>query len=85
LVGRDFTRAGLPACDARMYSVLDQLEARAPETGFWLGDQATVADLGLFAHLHSLRLPQTGFRAADIAKRARLSAWLDRVDQATSA
>jgi glutathione S-transferase len=85
LVGRDFTRAGLPACDARMNRVLDHLESRAPATGFWMGAEITVADLGLFAHLHSLRLPQTEFRAADLAKRQRLSAWLDRVDQATSA
>jgi glutathione S-transferase len=84
LVGRDFTRAGLPACEERMFRVLDQLEARAPETGFWMGEQPSVADVGLFAHLHSLRLPQTPFRAADIAQRARLSRWLDRVDAATS-
>jgi len=84
LVGRDFTRAGLPACDARMFRVLDHLEARAPATGFWMGEQATVADVGLFAHLHALRLPETDFRAADVAKRQRLSAWLDRVDAATS-
>jgi glutathione S-transferase len=67
-----------------MFRVLDQLEARAPETGFWMGEQPSVADVGLFAHLHSLRLPQTPFRAADIAQRARLSRWLDRVDAATS-
>ena len=85
LVGRDFTRAGLPACEARLFRVLDHLEARAPEQAFWLGDQVTVADLGLFAQLHSMRLPETAFRAADVAKRARLSSWLDRVDAATSA
>lgn len=84
LEGRDFTRAGLAACEARLFRVLDHLEARAPSAGFWLGDQVTAADLGLFAHLHSLRLPQTAFRAADVAKRQRLSAWLDRVDAASS-
>jgi hypothetical protein len=30
-----------------------------------------------------LRLPQTPFRAAEIAQRQRLSRWLDRVDAAT--
>lgn len=85
LIGRDFTRAGLPACEERLFRVLDQLEARAPESGFWMGEHASVADVGLFAHLHSLRLPETAFRAADIAKRARLSRWLDRVDAATNA
>lgn len=85
LVGRDFTRAGVAACEARLFRVLDHLEARAPAAGFWLGEHVTAADLGLFAQLHSLRLPQTAFRAADVAKRQRLSAWLDRVDTATSA
>jgi glutathione S-transferase len=84
LVARDFTRGGLPACEQRLFRVLDQLEARAPATGFWLGERASVADLGLFAHLHSLRMPETAFRQADIAGRKRLSAWLDRVDVATS-
>ena len=84
LEGRDFTRGGLAACEERLFRVLDHLEARAPERGFWLGEQASVADLGLFAHLHSMRLPSTPFRAADLAKRQRLNAWLDRVDAATS-
>jgi glutathione S-transferase len=83
LVGRDFTRAGLAACEARLNRMLDHLDARAPEQGFWVGDQVSVADLGLFAMLHSLRLPQTDFRAADVARRKRLSAWLDRVDAAS--
>jgi glutathione S-transferase len=84
LVARDFTRAGLAACEARLFRVLDQLDARAPELGFWLGDKPSVADLGLFAQLHSLRIPLTPWRAADIARRARLSRWLDRVDAATA-
>jgi glutathione S-transferase len=84
LEGRDFTRAGLATCEARLFRVLDHLEARAPERGFWLGDKPSVADLGLFAQLHAMRLPETPFRAADIAKRTRLNAWLDRVDAATS-
>jgi glutathione S-transferase len=84
LVGRDFTRSGLADCEARLQRVLDQLEARAPEQGFWMGEAPSVADLGLFAQLHQLRLPETAFRAADIEKRKRLSTWLDRVDTATS-
>jgi glutathione S-transferase len=84
LKARDFTRAGLARCEERLFSVLDQLEARAPETGFWLGERACVADLGLFAQLHSMRIPLTPFRQADIAARRKLSAWLDRVDAATS-
>jgi glutathione S-transferase len=85
LVGRDFTRAGLAACEARLFRVLDHLEARAPEAGYWLGDKPSVADIGLFAHLHSLRLPQTPWRAAELAQRPRLTRWLERVDAATAA
>jgi glutathione S-transferase len=84
LVARDFTRGGLAECETRLFRVLDQLEARAPKSGFWLGEAPSVADLGLFAQLHSLRLPETAFRASDIAARKNLSAWLDRVDAATS-
>jgi len=80
---RDFTRAGLEACYERMGGVLDSLDARAPDEGFWLGPRATVADLGLFAHLHSMRLPLTPWPAAQIARRARLTRYLDRVDAAT--
>jgi glutathione S-transferase len=80
---RDFTRAGLDACYERMGRVLDSLEARAPEEGFWVGPRATVADLGLFAHLHSLRLPLTPWQAEVIAKRQKLTRYLDRVAAAT--
>jgi glutathione S-transferase len=85
LVERDFLRAGLEACYTRMRGVLDSLDARAPEDGFWLGPRPTVADLGLFAHLHSLRLPLTPWQAEEVAKRRRLSRYLDRVDAATRA
>ena len=83
LVERDFTRGGLQACYERLYQVMDNLDARAPEDGFWLGQRPTVADLGLFAHLHSLRLPAIAFQADEVKKRARLTRYLDRVDAAT--
>jgi glutathione S-transferase len=83
LRGRDFLRNGMEVFMERLNRVLDQLEARAPEGGFWLGDKPSVADLGLFAHLHAMRMPKTPFRAEDIARRQRLSRWLDRVDEAT--
>jgi glutathione S-transferase len=82
---RDFTRAGLDACYERLGRVLDDLDARAPEEGFWLGPRATAADLGLFAQLHSLRLPATPWQAEVVAKRVRLSRWLGRVDVLTRA
>lgn len=83
LVERDFLRDGLPALYERLARTLDSLDARAPEEGFWLGSRATAADLGLFAQLHSLRLPAIPWQAAEVAKRARLSRYLDRVDAAT--
>jgi glutathione S-transferase len=83
LVERDFTRAGLDACYERMGRALDFLDARAPEEGFWLGPRATAADLGLFGHLHSLRLPLTPWQAEVVARRKRLTRYLDRVDAAT--
>lgn len=85
LVGRDFTRAGLGACEERLYRVLDELDARAPRSGFWMGPEPSVADIGLFAQLHSLRLPHTTFRVKDVASRAHLSNWLDRVEAAVPA
>jgi glutathione S-transferase len=83
LVERDFTRAGLEACYERLRRVLDYLDARAPQEGFWLGPRASVADLGLFSHLHSLRLPIIPWQAEEVAKRVRLGRYLDRVDAAT--
>lgn len=83
LIERDFTRGGLEACYERLRRVLDDLDARAPEDGFWLGPRACVADLGLFAHLHSLRLPTILWQAEEVAKRTRLTRYLDRVDAAT--
>jgi glutathione S-transferase len=83
LVERDFLRGGIDACYERMRSVLDLLEERAPDDGFWLGPRASVADLGLFAHLHALRLPLTPWQAEEVSRRVRLSRYLDRVDAAT--
>jgi glutathione S-transferase len=83
LVARDVLRQGWPACCERFVCTLDQLEARAPEQGFWVGDAVSVADLGLFGQLHSLRTPLTRPQAEELARRSRLSAYLDRVDRAT--
>lgn len=83
LVARDFTRGGLDDCYARLSTVLDDLEARAPSEGFWLGNEVTAADIGLFAQLHSLRIPVVEHAAAEVSKRTGLSRYLDRVDAAT--
>lgn len=83
LVARDVWRAGPEACWRRFGALLDQLDARAPEQGFWLPGPLSVADLALFAQLHSLRTPLTPWQAAEVARRTRLCAWLGRVDAAT--
>lgn len=83
LVARDVWRAGPDACWRRLDLLLDALERRAPASGFWLGERLSVADLGLFAQLHSLRTPLTPWQHERVQARARLAAYLDRVDLAT--
>lgn len=83
LVARDVWRAGPDACWRRFAALLDRLDGRAPDVGFWCGRRLSVADLGLFAQLHSLRTPLTPWQAAEVARRKRLSAWLDRVQEET--
>ncbi|RYE91615.1 MAG: hypothetical protein EOO75_08490 [Myxococcales bacterium] len=85
LVARDVWRAGPAACWARFETLLDQLEGRSPAAGFWLGSSVTLADVALFGQLHALRMPLTPWQRGQIEARRRLSAWLDRVDHATSA
>jgi glutathione S-transferase len=83
LVARDVWRAGPERCWARFEALLDQLDARAPERGWWCGRALSVADIALFAQLHSLRTPLTVPQAESLARRKRLSAWLDRVHEET--
>ena len=83
LVARDVWRRGADACWARFATVLDQLEWRAPSRGFWLGEALSVADLGIFAQLHSLRTALTPRQRDMLVERTQLSAYLDRVDRAT--
>jgi len=85
LVARDVWRAGPEACWLRFGSTLDDLEARAPGTGFWLGHAPGVADVAMFAQLSSLRTELTPWQGREIEKRPRLVDWLDRVDAATQA
>jgi glutathione S-transferase len=85
LVARDVWRAGAEACWRRFRSTLDDLEARAPASGFWLGQTPGVADVAMFAQLGSLRTALTPWQDQEIEKRPRLVDWLDRVDAATQA
>lgn len=83
LVARDVWRRGRDACWGRYTQTLDLLEARAPGSDYWMGSRITVADVALFGQLHSFRTPLTPGHAAELAKRTRLSAYLDRVNAAT--
>jgi glutathione S-transferase len=82
-IARDVWRAGEEACWRRYLVTLNHLEARAPERGFWVGSGISVADVALFAQLHSLRTPLTAFQGDMLSRRERLSAYLERVDAAT--
>lgn len=83
LRARDVWRAGPERCWARFQETLENLDARAPEEGYWLGPALTVADIGLFGHLHSFRSEISPWQKEQIQRRARLSAYLDRVHART--
>jgi glutathione S-transferase len=52
-------------------------------SGFWLGPRLSVADVALFAQLHSLRTSLTPWQRDSVEARESLRQWLDRVDVAT--
>lgn len=83
LEARDFLRHGEGALWADFRRILDHLEERAPEKGFWLGASPSIADLGIFAQLRSLRTQLTAAQSREIELRPRLVDYLDRVDSAT--
>lgn len=85
LVARDVLRAGQEALWSDYRRILDALERRAPRSGFWLGARMTVADLGLFAQLRSLKTSLSPWQARELELRPQLVDWLDRVDAATRA
>lgn len=82
LVARDVWRAGPEVCWRRFQEVLDSLEARAPEEGFWLGS-FSLADIGLFGMLYSLRQDVTPWQRDQVVARTKLTRYVDRVDAAT--
>jgi glutathione S-transferase len=84
LRARDVWRAGPERCWARFQETLEHLDVRAPEEGYWLGPTLTVADIGIFGHLHGLRNEVSSWQKEQIQSRARLSAYLDRVHARTS-
>lgn len=84
LHGRDVTRGGLEPCWERYRGILDHLDVRAPDTGFWTGPELTIADIALFSMLHALRTPCSPPQAEWVAEKARLTAWLGRVEAVTT-
>jgi glutathione S-transferase len=86
LRARDVIRSGIARAREDFERALDHLEARAPEGGFWVtSDRPSVADLAIFAQVHSLRTELTPKQARAIKRRPALTDWLDRVDEATRA
>ncbi len=83
LLGRDATRQGAAALWERFENTLDQLEARTPTYGYWVSDKISVADIAIFAQLHSLRLPLTPPQHEALNKRPKLIAYLDRIEMGT--
>lgn len=83
LRAREVWRLGPEDCWRRFEALLDQLDARAPASGYWLGEYRTAADFALFGQLHSLRTPLTQWQSDQVALRKNLSAYLDRIDAET--
>jgi glutathione S-transferase len=83
LNARDIWRAGPDACWARFERLIDQLEGRAPELGFWVSNEITAADLGLFGQLACLRTDLTPWQRSVVEARPTLCRYLDRVDAAS--
>ncbi|MEO8874613.1 MAG: glutathione S-transferase C-terminal domain-containing protein, partial [Polyangiaceae bacterium] len=83
MIARDVTRHGLEETWRRFEELLDLLEARAPESTYWVGQSLSFADFGIYAQLAAMRTPLTMWQSAKIAEHSRLAAYLDRVDLAT--
>lgn len=83
LAARDIWRDGPDACWDRFERLLDALNQRAPDHGYWLGKTLSSADLALFGQLHSMRTDLTPWQRDAVAARVPLSRYLDRVDVAT--
>lgn len=75
---------GMENCWAEFQRHLEYLDELAPEKNYWLGEAITVADIGLFAMLHSLRTKMSEWQMHEISKHNKLSAWLDRVNRVTN-
>lgn len=84
LHARDLGRRGWSRVWDRMKAVLDQLDAQAPATGFWVSETPTAADTSIFGQVQSLRTPLTPEQRGWVESREALTRYLDRVDEATT-
>lgn len=81
---RDVTRHGLDQTWARLYTLLNQLEARTPRAGFFMGESLSIADISLFAQLRSMACDLSPRQRDMVLSRPNLAAYLNRVDRATA-
>ena len=58
---------------------MDDLEALAPERGFWTGDVPSVADVALYGQLQSFRVDITPWQRELLESFPRLTTYLERV------
>lgn len=79
LHARDVWRRGPAVCWQRLETLLDALDARAPNDGFWFGEQVSTGDIAIAAQLKSLQTALTPRQSAAVAQRRRLASWVDRV------
>jgi glutathione S-transferase len=85
LVARDVTPADLAVTWQRFHGTLDNMEQLAPAGGFWCSDTISVADVSIFGQLQGMRTALTAQQQSRLQQRRRLTAYLDRVDSATTA
>lgn len=85
LHARDVWRAGPEVCWQRFTALLDDLETRLGQKPYWLGEVRSVADIAVFAQLHSLRTPLSPWQHGELTRRPALTAWLDRMQAETAA
>ena len=83
LVARDVWGGGAAPCWSRFDELLDALEVRAPQRGFWVDEQISIADVSIFGQLWSFMTPLTEKQAACVQRRPRLFAYLQRVHAQT--
>lgn len=84
LKNMDVGRGGPAEEWRRFVTVVDALEQRAPEKGWWLGTaKLTACDMSIYAFMQCLRTSITPEHHEAIIARPKLNAYLDRVEATT--